>query len=256
MEFDILESHSGKEIVVGKDSGKLSNPYDICIDGDGKFIQMFDNKGVPFYFDYDDLNRVNNYKTYIGNNITWYIAKVGEKINGTISTYAACRPGKGDIIYLHSFIMNHIGNGKGQNSVDHINGDTMNNRRKNLRITTQSEQNMNRGKRGRSKKSCQLPEGINQETDLERWVIYHKPKRITRPNSDHFTIEKHPLFYTGDDKQRGRYRWNGTASIKIDIHTKLKNANMQKILFDTFLEKRPEMKGMLNKKLAHEYRLI
>jgi hypothetical protein len=59
------------------------------------------------------------------------------------TVYLGMQDGKPKLqtVYLHRKLMDA---GKGQ-TVDHINGDPLDNRRENLRLATRSEQNMNRG---------------------------------------------------------------------------------------------------------------
>ena len=146
--MEIIEENKGFKSTVGKSAGKYKNPYRIWNDGT---VEMFDDKGDSFFFDNDDLDLVKNYKTDVGNPVSWYIAITGKTSDGKrILKYVAARNNQ-KTIYLHALIMNHIGNGKGKISVDHIDRNPLNNRRRNLRIATQSEQNRNTEKRSRKK---------------------------------------------------------------------------------------------------------
>ena len=71
---------------------------------------------------------------------TWYIAKQRNKFY--VMTNIKSEDGKQRTKYLHSLIM---GTPKGMHT-DHINGDTLNNRKENLRIVTCAENCRNRGK--------------------------------------------------------------------------------------------------------------
>jgi hypothetical protein len=141
----------------------------------------------------------------------WHICK-----NGYIAASTDKNP-----IYLHAFLMNHLGNGKGQDSVDHINQNKLDNRLSNLRIATQSEQNQNTGKRNRKYNARPLPEGIKQ-SDLPKYVTYNLDyekdldedgNRIVR--RDFFRVETHP---------KQTKSWTSSKGKKVPLLEKLEQA--------------------------------
>jgi len=147
-----------------------------------------------------------------GTKITWH-----QHTNGYIQGHLI-----GKTLYIHQIIMNCFGNGKGTAtfSVDHIDRNTLNNRRNNLRIATREEQQNNtKGiipgtKRERSSKK-ELPEGLTYDM-LHKFVYYN--------------IEK----YGSGDKTREFFRvehsdlpkcWSSSKSEKVSITDKLASAN-------------------------------
>lgn len=147
-------------------------------------------------------------------NITWYYAP-----NGYISRTAQ----KGDTLpytYLHQFAIKYSRHGKGQDSVDHIYGETelekrLDNRINNLRIVSQSVQNENRAKVSRHYNAKQLPTGI---TELPKFIVYYKECYNKEKNliREFFTVEGHP-------KLKGK-RQASSKSNKVNIQTKLQEA--------------------------------
>ena len=95
------------------------------------------------------------------------------------NNYVVIENGKDKKIALHAFLMNHTGNGKGQDSVDHINQDKLDNRLCNLRITTQSVQNSNRPyeKNKDSKFYTNKPNGMEHIDRLPRYIEYYTENR-------------------------------------------------------------------------------
>lgn len=84
----------------------------------------------------------------------------------TWNGYAIKRIGgrKGKTYTMHGFIMN-VPKGK---TVDHINGDKLDNRKENLRICSQSENLMNRGKQ---KNNSSGYKGVRYRKDVNRFIV-------------------------------------------------------------------------------------
>ena len=104
-----------------KVSGITQNTYEFS--DDGYVVGYTDNTNKPFMFDIDDYEKVSKYHWYEENN--GYIRSSSKK--------------KEDRFHLHRLIM---GFPDGMN-IDHINHDTFDNRKSNLRIVTVSQNAMN-----------------------------------------------------------------------------------------------------------------
>jgi hypothetical protein len=149
---------------------------------------------VKFKIDKDDLERVKTRH--------WYLASGGHYVGSCVTI-----EGKSKVLYLHNFVMNKLDfPGKGpKESIDHINRNGLDNRKSNLRLVSQSIQNVNKKARGRT---AELPEGI---TELPKHVWYIKPNGL---HGDRFCIEL---------KTEG-VTWKTTSSKKVSIHEKLQQA--------------------------------
>ena len=126
---------------------------------------------IPFIIDEKNLEKVLAVKN-------WYCVLSGGY--GYIATND-----KGTVIYLHNFIMDFTPTGKGSTeTVDHVNRIGLDNREKNLRIITQSEQNKNQKKK---KRNIELPEdcGIDPD-DVPTYIWYEKPYKN---HGDRFCVE-------------------------------------------------------------------
>lgn len=122
------------------------------------------NEKYYFIVDHEDIDKIKN--------INWSI------VNG----YIGMNHYNGNkVLFLHNLIMNHTPSGKGSTeSIDHINRNTFDNRKKNLRFTTQTNQNINKHK---VERKIQLPENRGVDTnDIPKCVYYNKSR-------DRFYIE-------------------------------------------------------------------
>lgn len=108
-----------------------------------------------FVIDKEDIDKVVNTEKYLKNienldNVysNWHFRSAGEYISKSVIVN-----GDKKELYLHNLIMNKLTfEGKGQTeSIDHINRCGRDNRKENLRLITQSQQNKNQRKRKRKK---------------------------------------------------------------------------------------------------------
>jgi hypothetical protein len=139
----------------------------------------------------------------------WHCAVGGLYIS---SAYQHPTDGKRKEIYLHNFVMKRYDfPGKGATeSIDHINNNGLDNRKENLRLVTQTQQNYNTKQRERKK--VELPEdcGIKPE-DISRNIWYVKPNGA---HGDRFCVEIKGL-------PAGDIAWKSTSSKKVSLIKKL-----------------------------------
>jgi hypothetical protein len=146
--------------------------------------------------DFEDGEKVKKY--------SWHIT------SGYLGT-AIVDNGKRKELFLHNLIMNKLTfEGKGQlETVDHINRNRLDNRKKNLRIISQSEQLLNQNKKERKIQfSEDFPINAN---DIPKHIWYVK---ANGGHGDRFAIE----FKTEN------LLWKGTSSKKVKIEDKLNEA--------------------------------
>ena len=203
-------------VIEGETRGKGGRkPTDILYeDVDDHIEGMILSNGSIFRFkiDKDDFEKVQTRN--------WYIATGGKYVGSYI-----CINGVSKILYLHNFIMNKLTfEGRGQKeSVDHINRDGLDNRKSNLRIISQTLQNMNQNKKPRNVK---LPENCNlTSADLPKHV-YYVPARGN--HNDGFCVEF---------KRDGKKIYNPYIRSKLSIEEKLEKI---KVLLQKGYELNPE----------------
>lgn len=154
------------------------------------------SKGHPILFkiDKDDLEKVQSRQ--------WFSATDGKYIGSYIVVNDEQK-----VLYLHNFIMNHIvfpGRGA-KSSIDHINRDGLDNRKENLRMATQTQQNINQKKKVRK---TTLPEGIS-ELPTHIWYI-----KANGAHGDRLGI----------DLKSEKIKWKTTSSKAVSIQDKMKQA--------------------------------
>jgi hypothetical protein len=219
--YTLIKRYDGIIQQMGKSAGIEANWYYDATDKDGKeCIFMYCRPGKYTIIDKDSILKIRIIEDRF---VTWFIMKTGY-VAGHIMTNNGLKN-----ICLHQYLMNYWGNGRGQDSIDHINRNKLDNRLSNLRIATQSEQSENTGKRSRKYNAKVLPEEISQE-DLPKYVVYYNEKH-GNSRREFFTVEKHPIQKLKEagienDKtlQLRNKRWATTKATSISIHEKLQQA--------------------------------
>lgn len=157
----------------------------------------FKNTYLLFVIDKEDFDKVDGY--------SWH------KSSNNYISQGVIIDGKKKEFYLHNLVLNIFDfPGKGsKESIDHINRIGLDNRKENLRIITQSEQNINQSQK---KRKVELPEdsGLTVE-DIPRHIWYVK---ANGSHGDRFAIEL----------KTENICWKTTASKNVSLYDKLKSA--------------------------------
>lgn len=184
----IVKKYLGHNIkTTGRTAYRVKNPkwhvFDTCINKEYGIMYCEPNLFVKF--DIEDLSKITKID---GKYITWHGTTCSKQMK-TASYYIMTHTG---LQYLHQYLKNWKGNGKGQESVNHINGNTLDNRKCNLEITTQSHQNRDRP----DVKNKNCPVEVKNYM-LEKYGLLNLPRFISyrqelKYNKEYFIIEKHP----------------------------------------------------------------
>lgn len=111
------------------------------------------SRGLVTLIDKEDFPLVGRFKWYAGRNKNRFYA------------CRRIRKGVGGLLYLHRFLLDPpLGF-----SVDHKNGDSLDNRRENLRIATQQQNNQNQ--RVRAGKKTSIFKGVSFHKDTNKWQV-------------------------------------------------------------------------------------
>lgn len=186
---------------VGRPAGKI---WYVPVEYNNKnyIVGMISSNGEPmaFVFDEDDRDKV------VGR--SWHVSS--NKYIGS----AEISDGDRKQLFLHNLVSNRLEfPGKGaKETIDHINREGFDNRKENLRLISQSEQNMNQTKRERN---ITLPEGceVNAE-DIPRHIWYIKANGA---HGDRFAIEF----------KSENLCWKTTSSKKVSLREKLEEAKVK-----------------------------
>ncbi len=188
-------------------------------------------KDIKFVFDRDDFEKVESRPWHLSSNkyigSTFYL-------DGNVKLE----------LYLHNLVMNRIAfNGKGaKESVDHINRNGLDNRKENLRIVTQSQQNINQVKK---KRNIELPEncGILAD-DIPKHIWYVKAQG---QHGDRFAIEFKTEGICGKT----------ASSKKVTLKEKLDEAKIKlKELYEKYPYLNPEYESENKKNLEDSFQKI
>jgi hypothetical protein len=158
---------------------------------------QFKDEDMQFVIDKDDFDKIKDR--------AWHFTS-----NHYISSSITVDSGRKQL-YLHNLVMNRLDYpGKGATeSVDHINRNGLDNRKENLRIVSQTQQNLNQSKK---KRSVILPEKCPiKPEDIPTHIWYVRANGL---HGDRFAIE----FKTEN------LVWKSTSSKAVSIHEKLKQA--------------------------------
>jgi hypothetical protein len=186
-------------------AGRLGNPiiYSHVIYYGSEYTIMkvkYNNEYIKAVIDTEDFIKIKDYN--------WHYT-ANSYISHTIRV-----DGKQKALYLHNIVMNqleHPGKGSRQ-SIDHINRNGLDNRKENLRLITQSEQNINQKQKERR---IELP--VDSEIsidDIPKHIWYIKSNGS---HGDRFGI----------DLKTENIKWKTTSAKNISLKDKLNSAKEQ-----------------------------
>jgi hypothetical protein len=179
-------------------------------------VVIHNDSHVKFVIDKDDEEKVKQRH--------WHVCSGGKYIGSHVMI-----DNKRKELYLHNYIMNRLTfPGKGSTeTVDHINRNGFDNRKANLRIVNQTEQNINQSTRERK---CTLPEGCGIEpSELPRHIWYIKANGL---HGDRFGI---------DLKTEG-IKWKTSSSKIFSLREKLEQAKKKlEEYYELYPYLRPEL---------------
>jgi len=161
------------------------------------YVIGYTNRMEEFYFDLEDLEKVKKYN--------WF----------TKRGYILSHDDNHNEIYLHRFVMN-IGDNE---IIDHINHDTKNNKKINLRICNQSKNQMNKKIQSNNKSGVT---GVFWDKQRNAWKSYisKNKKRINLGWFDNFK-EAVKVRKEAEEKYFGEYKYNKNNDIRYNEDVKM-----------------------------------
>jgi hypothetical protein len=148
-----------KSIAGRKPNPIVYNELEDCVE----CIVSYNRIPVKFFIDKEDLESVKSRN--------WHLITNGKYVGCSITVNNNHKT-----LYLHNFVMKRFDfPGKGsKQSIDHIDRNGLNNRKQNLRLATQQEQNLNQKKKARI---VILPEGCGiNPVDIPKNIYYVKAR--------------------------------------------------------------------------------
>jgi hypothetical protein len=154
--------------------------------------------------------------------------------------------GKKKELYLHNLVMDRLEHpGKGsKESIDHISRNGLDNRKENLRLITQSEQNLNQKRKGRT--ITLPPDADIKLEDIPKHIWYI---RANGHHGDRFGI----------DLKTENIKWKTTSAKNITLKDKLQAAKEQLKTYYTlypYLNPENDETTLLRESLSHSYEEI
>jgi len=202
----------------------------VTYNGRGYVVGAIQHNGSVIHtvFDAEDYQKVSNYPS-------WHVTATSY-----ISTTVR-HDGKRKALYLHNLIMGILTfNGKGQTtSVDHISRNGFDNRKENLRIVSQTEQNLNQRQKPRH---IELPADCGVGIDeVPKHIWYVKAHGL---HGDRFAIEF----------KSENLVWRSTSSKVVPTRQKLEQAiNKLHELYAAYPHLNPDNPGIVGQREALEY---
>lgn len=155
-----------RDITVNRNKqNKIKNKYDLS----GEYGIGYTSNGTEFKFDIEDYEKIVGYCWNV--NSLNYITSHGENR---------------ETIYLHRIIMDVSGIDWKENQVDHINHDTTDNRKTNLRIVSARNNGINKSIQSNNTSGVK---GVSWHKGINKWIArisYSPNKRITLGSFDNF----------------------------------------------------------------------
>lgn len=175
----LCEKHYSQKTHYGKflDTSPRSvyDPNEYTINGEITYIKVYDKRGNVKNFevliDTEDLPKVLKYKVFIQ-----------EKCNNLL--YAMCNVKRNVKIPVHKIVVNFA-------NVDHINGNTLDNRKCNLREATMTMQNLNKITTKGIQKSVNTRNGQYKINGYAATLGYKRKRYISR----YYKTEEQAMFY-------------------------------------------------------------
>jgi len=189
-------------------------------------------KEVKFVFDKEDFDKIKDK--------TWHLSTNRYISHGVIID------GKKKELYLHNLVMDRLEHpGKGsKESIDHISRNGLDNRKENLHLITQSEQNLNQKRKGRT--ITLPPDADIKLEDIPKHIWYIK---ANGHHGDRFGI----------DLKTENIKWKTTSAKNITLKDKLQVAKEQLKTYYTlypYLNPENDETAMLRESLSHSYEEI